>query len=509
MSTDTPLVGIDFGTTNTVVHFVKNGKVEHYSFAQNSDLLPTKVFYKGGERLITGQKGNWIQNGYGVVKNVKRAIGKRFDEEDHDHDEEMFGTAPKKGADGLYWFTLDDGKDYSCVDIASMIFKEILELLRKRVGQELSDAVISVPANFNTTKRSLITQAATSVGWNVLSIINEPSAAAVAASVEKNMNGLILVFDLGGGTLDVTVLEVVGDKYKVRASFGDPNLGGNDFDMALLEMVQEDFRKAFNREMFAGISPKRLQKKKLQLMDSLIEQKEMLNTTTSITVDVSDYADDDERDIVITKDKYIHRCRPLLERCMDVVQKALALVTPIVPRNDIRHVILVGGGSCFPTIDQRLTNEFPSAEIYGEKRMELVAKGCAQCGKMRLRPDFHVFDQLTTTIAILMDPEPYPVFKAGTAFPSSLKMNLETDEPGATSFEMTLVEMRGEKINDYHKLCSIVSSEFSAKETEHKRLEFIFNLSDDGILSVQTYTLPERRLCVNNTDISIALFPVG
>ena len=141
--------------------------------------------------------------------------------------------------------------------------------------------------------------------------------------------------------------------------------------------------------------------------------------------------------------------------------------------------------------------------------MELVAKGCAQCGKMRLRPDFHVFDQLTTTIAILMDPEPYPVFKAGTAFPSSLKMNLETDEPGATSFEMTLVEMRGEKINDYPKLCSIVSSEFSAKETEHKRLEFIFNLSDDGILSVQTYTLPERRLCVNNTDISIALFPFG
>ena len=499
-----PLAGIDFGTSNTAVHFVKNGKVEHFSFAQGYELLPTKVFYKDGKTLVSGEKTNWLLQKYNVVKNVKKVIGKHYDEEDHDHDEELFGTLPKKGEDGLYWFTLD-GKDYSCVDIASLIFEELLKQLRQRVGPELSNAIISVPANFNSTKRSLISEAAKKVGWNVLSVINEPSAAAVAASLDGNLNGFILVFDLGGGTLDVTILEVVGDKYQVRASFGDPNLGGNDFDLELLDMVKERFREQYNQEIFASIQPKKLNRMKLKLMDSIIAQKELLNSQSDITIDVSNFAEGEENEIRITKDECIKRCKPLFQRCMDVVQQSLKRVTPAITKKNIHHVILVGGGSCFPRIDQMLKDEFPSAIIHGNNRMEIVAEGCALCGKMQSHPDFHISDQLTTTIGIQMKPDPYPIFKAGTTLPSKLTLMLETDEPGATSFEMVLVEMRGEKLNDYHKLCSIVSSEFDAKETEHKKLEFEFSLSEDGILSVQTVTLPERRICVENKNISIAL----
>ena len=506
------LAGIDFGTSNTVVSFVKNGNVDHFTFSAGNALLPTRVWHKKGQKiLITGNNRNLLGENYSVVRNIKRAIGKEFKKEKHDRDAELFGTVPKAAKDGSYCFTLEDGNEYTCMDIVVMILQMIKEELVRGVHPAIRDAVLSVPANFNSAQRLFMKQAATTAGWNVLSLVNEPSAASVAASLNNNLNGMILVFDLGGGTLDVTILEVIGDKYKVVSSYGDPSLGGNNFDLVLLQLLETRYRKLYNRGFWDKQSESLVLRRKRKLMDFLIQQKEVVSELHELEIPISDYtkgADEDE--IKITEVEYIHACKPLFQRCIEVVRKSLSMASPTLTRKDIQHVILVGGGSRFPSIKQLLKDEFPSSSFYSNNNvMEIVSRGCAVCGKMRKRPDFTIFDQLNSTIAIQFAEGPYSLFKAGTPLPAKqVVLKLEADEPGATSIEMKLVELRGDEEKDRHELWTIVSQEFEAKENEYKQLEFTFEVSDDGILSVRAVTLPDRRPCVDATTISVAMCPV-
>ena len=507
------LAGIDFGTSNTVVSFVKNGNVDQYTFSAGNALLPTRVWHKRGQKLlITGNTRNFLGENYSVVRNIKRAIGKEFSKEKHDRDAELFGTVPKAARDGSYCFTLEDGKDYTCTDIVVMILKMIKDSLVRDVHPDIRDAVLSVPANFNSAQRLLMKQAAAKAGWNVLSLVNEPSAASVAASLNNNLNGMILVFDLGGGTLDVTILEVIGDKYKVVSSYGNPSLGGNDFDLVLLQLVERQYKQLHNHGLWEGQSESAVLKRKRKLMDFLIQQKEMVSQVHDLEIPICDFSKDaDEDDILITEAEYIHACKPLFQRCIEVVRKSLSMASPALTRKDIQHVILVGGGSRFPSIEQSLKDEFPASMFYSNNNvMEIVSKGCAVCGKMRKRPDFIIFDQLNGTIAIRLEEGPYPLFRAGTPLPAKpVVLRLEADAPGATSIEMKLVELRGDEEKDCHELCTIVSRDFEAKENEYKQLEFTFEVSEVGILSVRAVTLPDRKPCVDATNITVAMCPVS
>src|ERR1043165_7278954 len=238
------VIGIDLGTTNSCVAVMEGGKPEVIENSEGARTTPSVVaFTKDGERLI-GQpaKRQAVTNGDNTIFAVKRLIGRRFDDPITKKDTELVPYTIVRGGNGDAWVQAG-GEDYSPSQISAYILQKMKETAESYLGETVTQAVITVPAYFNDAQRQATQDAAKIAGLEVLRIINEPTAAALAYGLEKNDGKTIAVYDLGGGTFDVSVLEIGDGVFEVKSTNGDTFLGGEDFDMRLVDYLAGEFKK--------------------------------------------------------------------------------------------------------------------------------------------------------------------------------------------------------------------------------------------------------------------------
>ena len=369
------IVGIDLGTTNSLVAVLQSGEPVVIPTAEGSRLLPSIVaFTKTGERLVGEMaKRQAVINPENTVASIKRFMGRRFSEVAEERQRVPYKVV--EGPDGdARIFIEQTGKTYTPQEISAMILGKLKKDAEAYLGEPVTQAVITVPAYFNDSQRQATKDAGKIAGLEVLRIINEPTASALAYGLDKKKDETILVFDLGGGTFDVSVLEVGEGVVEVKATNGDTHLGGDDWDAALTEYIIDEFKKAQGIDLRKDRQA--LQRLKEAAEKAKIELSTMLETEVNLPYITANASGPQHLQIKITRAKLEQLSEPLVKRCRAPFEAALqdANITP----QDLDELVLVGGATRMPMI-QQLVRELaggkePNKSVNPD---EVVAMGAA------------------------------------------------------------------------------------------------------------------------------------
>jgi len=372
------VIGIDLGTTNSCVAVMDGGKPKVVENSEGARTTPSIVaFTKDGERLI-GQpaKRQAVTNPDNTIFAVKRLIGRRFDDPVTKKDTELVPYTITKGKNGDAWVSAG-GEDYSPSQISAFILQKMKETAESYLGETVTQAVITVPAYFNDAQRQATKDAGQIAGLEVLRIINEPTAAALAYGLEKEEGKTIAVYDLGGGTFDVSILEIGDGVFEVKSTNGDTFLGGEDFDSALVEYLADSFKKKENMDLKTDkLALQRLkeaaEKAKIELSSAqqteinlpfITARMEGGSTTPLHLVETITRAD---------LEKLVDK---LIQRTLDPCKKALADAG--VDKSGVDEIVLVGGMTRMPKVREVVENFFGKKPHTGVNPDEVVAMGAA------------------------------------------------------------------------------------------------------------------------------------
>ncbi|MDX6233026.1 MAG: molecular chaperone DnaK [Nocardioidaceae bacterium] len=366
-------VGIDLGTTNSVIATVEGGKPTVIPNAEGARTTPSVVaFTDQGERLV-GQvaRRQAILNPKGTISSAKRFIGRRYDEIESEAKAVSFDVV--SGPDGSARFEIR-GKQYAPEEISALVLRKLVEDASKFLGEKITEAVITVPAYFNDAQRQATKDAGKIAGLEVLRIINEPTAAALAYGLDKMENETVLVFDLGGGTFDVSILDVGEGVVEVRSTSGDTHLGGDDFDRRLVDYLADEFQRDNGIDLRKD--PQALQRLFEAAEKAKVELSSVTQTQVNLPFITADASGPKHLVTTIMRSTFDDTTADLVERCMGPVQQALADAK--VTANDIDEVILVGGSTRIPAVQnlvRRLTGgKDPNMTVNPD---EVVAMGAA------------------------------------------------------------------------------------------------------------------------------------
>jgi molecular chaperone DnaK len=343
------IIGIDLGTTNSLVAVLEGGEPVVITTAEGSRLLPSVVsFTKTGERLV-GElaKRQAVVNPENTVFSIKRFMGRRFSEVAEERKRVPYKVV--EGPDGdARIFIAQTGKTYTPQEISAMILGKLKKDAEAYLGEPVTQAVITVPAYFNDSQRQATKDAGKIAGLEVLRIINEPTASALAYGLDKKKDETILVFDLGGGTFDVSVLEVGDGVVEVKATNGDTHLGGDDWDAVLTEYIVEEFKKAQGIDLRQDRQA--LQRLKEAAEKAKIELSSMLETEVNLPFITANASGPQHLQLKITRAKLEQLSAALVQRCRKPFEAALhdAKCTP----QDLDELVLVGGATRMPMIQQ-------------------------------------------------------------------------------------------------------------------------------------------------------------
>jgi len=366
-------VGIDLGTTNSVVAVMEGGSPTVIINNEGNRLTPSVAgFTKTAERLV-GQlaRRQAVLNPENTISSAKRFIGRRYNEVQDETKNVPFKVV--SGPNNAVRFDIQ-GKQYAPEEISAMVLRKLVEDAAKYLGEKVTDAVVTVPAYFNDAQRTATRDAGKIAGLNVLRIINEPTAAALAYGLDKKTSETVLVFDLGGGTFDVSILEVGEGVFEVKATAGDTHLGGDDFDKRVVDWLAEEFR----REQGIDLRQDRqaLQRLTEAAEKAKIELSSVVETTISLPFITADATGPRHLEMRLTRAKFEQLTADLVERCVAPVQQALADAK--LTARDLDEVVLVGGSTRIPAVQalvRRLTGgKEPNQSVNPD---EVVAVGAA------------------------------------------------------------------------------------------------------------------------------------
>src|SRR5499425_3133893 len=368
-------VGIDLGTTNSVVAVMEGGKPTVIVNTEGSRLTPSVVaFTRTGERLV-GQlaKRQAALNPENTIYSAKRFIGRRYSEV-----QEEIKNVPFKvvaGPNDAVRFDIN-GKLYAPEEISALVLRKLADDAAKYLGEKVVDAVITVPAYFNDAQRQATKDAGTIAGLNVLRIINEPTAAALAYGLDKKKDETIAVYDFGGGTFDISVLEVGEGVVEVKATNGDTHLGGDDLDDRIIEWLVSEFRKSDGIDLSKDRMA--LQRLKEGAEKAKIELSTAMETEINLPFITADASGPKHLQVKLTRAKLEQLVDDLLQRTMTPVRQALtdAGVDP----KKIDEVVLVGGSTRMPKVQQLVRDFFGKEPHKGVNPDEVVAVGAAVQG---------------------------------------------------------------------------------------------------------------------------------
>lgn len=365
------VVGIDLGTTNSVIAVLEGERPEVITNVEGGRTTPSVVAFRDSERLV-GQlaKRQSVLNPTKTFYSVKRFMGRRFNEVTDEM--KLVPYKVDQGQDNTVKFTVD-GKQYAPEEISAQVLRKLVDDASKFLGEKITDAVITVPAYFNDAQRQATKDAGRIAGLNVLRIINEPTAAALAYGLDKKKNETILVFDLGGGTFDVSVLEVGDGVFEVKSTNGDTHLGGDDFDKVIVDWLAAEFKKNNGIDLLQD--KQALQRMTEAAEKAKIELSAVLETSISLPFVTADASGPKHLESKLTRAKFDELTRELLERCRIPVEKALSDAK--LSAKDIDEVILVGGSTRIPAVHRlvkAMTGKEPNQSVNPD---EVVAVGAA------------------------------------------------------------------------------------------------------------------------------------
>jgi len=372
------VIGIDLGTTNSCVAVMDGGKPKVIENSEGARTTPSIVaFTKDGERLI-GQpaKRQAVTNPDSTVFAVKRLIGRRFDDPITKKDTELVPYTITKGKNGDAWVSAG-GEDYSPSQISAFILQKMKETAESYLGETVTQAVITVPAYFNDAQRQATKDAGQIAGLEVLRIINEPTAAALAYGLDKDDGKTIAVYDLGGGTFDVSILEIGDGVFEVKSTNGDTFLGGEDFDGAIVEYLADEFKKKENMDLKTDkLALQRLkeaaEKAKIELSSSQQTEVNLPFITARMEGGSSTPLHLVE---TLTRSKLEQLVGDLIKRTLEPCKKALADAG--IDKGSVDEVVLVGGMTRMPKVREVVEEFFGQKPHTGVNPDEVVAMGAA------------------------------------------------------------------------------------------------------------------------------------
>ncbi|KAI8903844.1 heat shock protein 70 family [Gorgonomyces haynaldii] len=371
-----PVIGIDLGTTYSCVGVYKHGRVEIIANDQGNRITPSYVAFTENERLVGDPAKNQApQNPFNTVFDAKRLIGRRFDEKQVQDDMKHwpFKVVSKSGKPHIQVNVKGEDKVFSPEEVSAMVLGKMKDIAEAYLGQSVSHAVVTVPAYFNDAQRQATKDAGTIAGLKVARIINEPTAAAIAYGLDKKGEANILVFDLGGGTFDVSVLTIEDGVFEVLATNGDTHLGGEDFDNRIIEYLAKIHKKK------TGKDPHKDAKAIGKLKREAEKAKRALSSQMSVRVEIESFLDGEDFSETLTRAKFEELCMDLFKKTIKPVERVLKDAK--LDKSKINEIVLVGGSTRIPKVVDLLENFFNGKKASkGINPDEAVAYGAAVQG---------------------------------------------------------------------------------------------------------------------------------
>ncbi len=368
------IIGIDLGTTNSCVAIMEGAEPKVLENREGARTTPSMVaFTNKGERLVgLPAKRQAVTNPEGTIFAIKRLIGRRYNDKVVEKDKGLVPYHIVSGDNGDAWVEVR-GEKYAPSQISAFILQKLKEDAESYLGEKVTDAIITVPAYFDDSQRQATKDAGKIAGLNVLRIINEPTAAALSYGLEKKKSGTIVVYDLGGGTFDVSVLEIGDGVFEVKSTNGDTFLGGEDFDMRVIDFLAEEFKKEYGIDLRQDRMA--LQRLKEAAEKAKIELSSATTTDVNLPFITADASGPKHLNVTLTRSKLESLVGDLLDRTLKPCENALKDAG--VSAKDIDEVILVGGMTRMPKVQEIVQNFFGKEPHKGVNPDEVVAMGAA------------------------------------------------------------------------------------------------------------------------------------
>jgi molecular chaperone DnaK len=479
-------VGIDLGTTNSVIAVMEGGEPVVIPNAEGSRTTPSVVaFTKSGERLVgTLARRQAAVNPENTIYSIKRFMGRKFAEVESER--KIVPYDVKAGKDDRVVVNVPAvDKDFTPEEISAMILQKLKTDAEAYLGEKVTDAVITVPAYFNDSQRQATKNAGQIAGLNVLRIINEPTAASLAYGLDKKANETILVFDLGGGTFDVSVLDVGDGVFEVKATNGDTHLGGDDYDRRVVDWLAEEFKKQNGIDLKSDRQA--LQRLTEAAERAKIELSSRLETTINLPFITADQTGPKHLEMTLTRAKFESLTADLTERCRGPFLAALkdANLTP----QQIDEVVLVGGSTRMPVIQQLVKNLLGGKEPHkGVNPDEVVAVGAAiQAGVLKGEvKDILLLDVTPLSLGVeTLGGVATKVIERNTTIPTSRSQVFSTAADNQTSVEVHVLQGEREMARDNRTLGRFHLDGIPPSPRGMPQIEVTFDIDANGILNVK------------------------
>ncbi|HEU5005217.1 MAG TPA: molecular chaperone DnaK [Candidatus Saccharimonadales bacterium] len=477
------IIGIDLGTTNSAMAVMQSGKPEIIANSEGNRTTPSVVaINKNGERLV-GQVANRqrVTNPTNTIFGVKRLIGRKFEDKEVQRDIELMPYKIVKSGSGVK-VTMAD-KDYSPEEVSAMILSKLKADAESFLGEPVTEAVITVPAYFDDAQRQATKDAGKIAGLEVKRIINEPTAAALAYGLDKAKEEKIAVFDLGGGTFDVSILQLGDGVFEVLSTNGDTHLGGEDFDLRIVNHFVEEFKKE------SGIDVKDDKAAMQRLKEEAEKAKKELSTTETADINLPFLTADAEGpkhfEYKLTRAKLVELVQDLIDATAEPVKKALKDAK--LDAKDVNEIVLVGGMTRMPAVIEKVKSIFGKDPLQGVNPDEVVAVGAAIQGGVLQGDvkDVLLLDVTPLSLGIeTLGGVTTKLIERNTTIPTSKNETFSTAADNQSSVEIHVLQGEREMAADNKSLGRFVLDGIPPAPRGVPQIEVTFNIDANGILNV-------------------------